>query len=97
MKYIGILFMSLMLLSFSANVFSQIATTVNLTGNASTLTITNNVATVVDDALVIEANGTLTDFTVSITGSYVLGDVLSYIGFHHQLIFAICLLFLCLM
>ena len=39
--------MSLMLLSFSANVFSQIATTVNLTGNASTLTITNNVATVV--------------------------------------------------
>ena len=79
-KYIGILFMSLMLLSFSANVFSQIATTVNLYGNASTLTITNNVATVVDDALVIEANGTLTDFTVSITGSYVLGDVLSYIG-----------------
>ena len=80
MKYIGILFMSLMLLSFSANVFSQIATTVNLTGNASTLTITNNVATVVDDALVIEANGTLTDFTVSITGSYVLGDVLFYNG-----------------
>ena len=80
MKYIGILFMSLMLLSFSANVFSQIATTVNLYGNTSTLTITNNVATVVDDALVIEANGTLTDFTVSITGSYVLGDVLSYNG-----------------
>ena len=80
MKYIGILFMSLMLLSFSANVFSQTATTVNLYGNASTLTITNNVATVVDDALVIEANGTLTDFTVSITGSYVLGDVLFYNG-----------------
>ncbi len=80
MKDIGILFMSLMLLSFSSKVFSQIATTVNLYGNASTLTITNNVATVVDDALVIEANGTLTDFTVSITGSYVLGDVLSYNG-----------------
>jgi len=80
MKYIGILFMSLMLLSFSTKVFSQIATTVNLSGNASTLTITNNVASVVDDALVISADGTLTDFTVSITGSYVLGDVLFYNG-----------------
>lgn len=80
MKYIGILFISLMLFFFPSKVFSQIATTVNLYGNASTLTITNNVSTVVDDALVIEANGTLTDFTVSITGSYVLGDELFYNG-----------------
>ena len=80
MKYIGILFISLMLFYFPSKVFSQIATTVNLYGNASTLTITNNVSTVVDDALVIEANGTLTDFTVSITGSYVLGDELFYNG-----------------
>ena len=80
MKYIGILFISLLLLSFSSEVFSQTATTVNLYGNTSTLTITNNVSTVVDDALVIEANGTLTDFTVSITGSYVSGDVLFYNG-----------------
>ena len=80
MKNIGILFISLMLFFFPSKVFSQIATTVNLYGSASTLTITNNVSTVVDDALVIEANGTLTDFTVSITGSYVLGDVLFYNG-----------------
>ena len=80
MKIFGILFMSLLLLSFSSEVFSQTATTVNLYGNTSTLTITNNVSTVVDDALVIEANGTLTDFTVSITGSYVSGDVLFYNG-----------------
>ncbi len=80
MKYIGILFISLMLFYFPSIVFSQIATSVNLYGNASTLTITNNVSTVVDDALVIEANGTLTDFTVSITGSYVLGDELFYNG-----------------
>ena len=75
-----LLFLSLILLSFTTQVFAQIATTVNLTGTASTLSIPNNVATVVDDALVLSANGILTDFTVTITGSYVIGDVLSYNG-----------------
>ena len=75
-----LLFLMLLLLSFTSKVFSQIATTVNLTGNASTLSIPNNVATVVDNALVINANGTLTDFTVTITGSYVIGDMLAYTG-----------------
>jgi uncharacterized protein (TIGR02145 family) len=75
-----LLYLSLLLLSFSTNVFSQIATTVNLTGNASTLSIPNNTATVVDDALVISANGILTNFTVTITGSYVNGDILAYNG-----------------
>jgi uncharacterized protein (TIGR02145 family) len=75
-----LLFLSLLLLSFTTQVFAQIATTVNLTGTASTLSIPNNVATVVDDALVLSANGILTDFTVTITGSYVIGDVLAYNG-----------------
>ncbi len=72
-------FLALLLFCFSTKALSQ-ATEVNVSGNTNTLTITNNVATVVDNALVITANGNITDFTISITGSYVTGDLLSYTG-----------------
>ena len=72
-------FLALLLFCFSIKALSQ-ATTVNVSGNTNTLTITNNVATVVDPDLVITADGNLTDFTISITGSYVTGDLLAYNG-----------------
>ncbi len=61
-------------------VHSQTASTVNLSGNQAVRTITNNVATIVDPELEIVSNGTLKDFTISITDSYTSGDVLSYTG-----------------
>ncbi len=60
--------------------FSQTASTVNVTGNPAVRSITNNVATVIDPELEIISNGTLKDFTVSITDSYTSGDALSYSG-----------------
>ena len=72
-------FLALLLFCFSIKALSQ-ATIVNVSGNANTLSITNNIATVVDPDLVITADGNLTDFTISITGSYVTGDLLSYTG-----------------
>ena len=69
----------LLVLCCSSKVFSQ-ATTVNIGGTSSTLTITNAVQTAVDPALTVSADGNLTDFTVTITGSYTAGDVLSYTG-----------------
>ena len=69
----------LLALCFASKVFSQ-ATTVNVAGTSSTLTIANNVETIVDPSLTITADGNLTDFTVSITGSYTAGDVLAYTG-----------------
>lgn len=60
-------------------VFSQ-ATTVNVAWTSNTLTITNNVSTAVDSGLTVTADGNLTDFTVTITGSYTTGDVLAYTG-----------------
>ena len=72
-------FLALLLFCFSIKALSQ-ATTVNVSGNTNTLSITNNVATVVDPDLVVTADGNLTDFTISITGSYVTGDLLAYNG-----------------
>lgn len=57
-----------------------ISTTINVTGTSSTLTITNAVQTAVDPLLTITADGSITSFTVSISGSYTTGDVLSYTG-----------------
>jgi uncharacterized protein (TIGR02145 family) len=74
-----LLFSTLLLLCISIKALSQ-ATEVNVSGNTNTLTITNNVVTVVDNALVVTANGNITDFTISITGSYVSGDLLAYTG-----------------
>jgi hypothetical protein len=72
-------FLALLLFCFSIKALSQ-ATEVNVSGNTNTLTITNNVVTVVDNAIEVTANGTITDFTISITGSYVPGDLLAYNG-----------------
>ena len=60
--------------------FGQSASTVQVNGTSSVNTISNNVATVVDPNLTISANGTITDFTVTITESFVTGDLLSYTG-----------------
>ncbi|MFV5692100.1 fibrinogen-like YCDxxxxGGGW domain-containing protein [Flavobacterium sp. LT1R49] len=73
------LYILLIVFCFASKVFSQ-ATTVNVAGASSTLTITNNIQTVVDPSLTITADGNLTDFIVSISGSYTAGDVLSYTG-----------------
>lgn len=49
-------------------------------GTSSANTINNNVATVVDDAIVVNSNGAIDGFTVTITSDYTDGDVLSYTG-----------------
>ncbi len=64
----------------SIQVFGQSATTVNVSGLGTSLTIQNNVATVVDANLSLSANGNITGFTISITGSYTSGDNLDYTG-----------------
>ena len=61
-------------------VYSQNATSVNISGTSSAVTINNNSATVVDPGIVIIANGNITGFTVSITGSYTSGDELGVTG-----------------
>ena len=73
------LYILLYALCLTSKLFSQ-ATTVNVSGASSILTITKAVQTTVDPALTITADGNLTDFTATITGSYATGDVLSYIG-----------------
>jgi hypothetical protein len=69
----------LITLFFVSTVFSQ-ATSINVDGTSSTLTITNAVQSTVDPLLTITANGDITAFIVTITGSYSAGDVLSYTG-----------------
>jgi len=59
---------------------AQTATQTNISGTNSTTTITNNTASVVDPNITLTANGTISGFTVSITGSYTTGDVLGYNG-----------------
>lgn len=76
-KYIK--YLSVIIFCLSSKVFSQ-ATTVNIAGTDSTLTIVNNVETSVDPLLSINADGNLTNFTVTITGSYTAGDILGYTG-----------------
>ncbi len=68
---------------FSLNPFclsSQTASSVNISGTTTVNAISNNTATVVDGGLILTSNGTLTGFTISITGSYTSGDVLNYTG-----------------
>ncbi|MCB0820978.1 MAG: hypothetical protein KDC13_10175, partial [Bacteroidetes bacterium] len=64
----------------SLGVFAQDATEVNISGSTAAYSIPNNTATVVAPELVIDANGNIDGFTVTITGSYTTGDVLSYTG-----------------
>ncbi len=66
------------LVSFDAS--AQTASQANVSGTTSINTITNNTASVVDAGLSLTANGTISGFTVTITGSYTSGDVLSYTG-----------------
>ncbi len=59
---------------------AQTATQVVITGGSSAYSIGNNIATVVDPEISITANGNISGFTVTITGSYTTGDVLAYNG-----------------
>lgn len=59
---------------------AQNATSLTISGGSGTNTISNNTATAVDNTITVNANGNITDFTVSITDSYTAGDVLSYSG-----------------
>lgn len=49
-------------------------------GTSTANTISNNVATVVDDAIIVNSNGSISGFTVTITSDYTDGDVLSFTG-----------------
>lgn len=49
-------------------------------GSSTANTISNNVATVVDDTIIVNSNGSISGFTVTITSDYTDGDVLSYRG-----------------
>ena len=62
------------------NAKSQTASTVSLNGTSSTNTVTKATASVVDPGLTISSDGTISGFTVQITGSYTSGDVLGYTG-----------------
>jgi hypothetical protein len=55
-------------------------TTMNITGTGTTISVTNNVATVVDGALNVTGTGTFSGFSVSITENYTSGDILDYTG-----------------
>lgn len=59
---------------------AQTATQVDVTGTTTTNTISNNVSTVVDPNLIVSSNGTINGFIVTITGTYMAGDVLTYTG-----------------
>lgn len=49
-------------------------------GSSTDNTINNNVATVVDDAIIVNSNGSIDGFTVTITSDYTDGDVLGFKG-----------------
>lgn len=67
-------------LSTFRQLYAQAATQVDVTGTTTTNAISNNVWTVVDPNLVVNANGNINGFIVTITGTYMPGDVLSYTG-----------------
>lgn len=67
--------------SNSAAVIVDIASpNINITGTTSVRSVVNNTATVVDPGLTVTGNLEISGFTVTITGSYTEGDVLSYTG-----------------
>jgi hypothetical protein len=70
----------LIFLMYGFGLRAQTATQVAVTGSTGTYSITNNLASVVDPGIVVTANGNISNFTVSITGSYTAGDVLAYNG-----------------
>lgn len=71
----------LVLLTCTAQLnYSQTASTVQVGVTSSTNTVTKATATVVDPNLTLTSDGTISGFTVQITGSYTNGDVLGYDG-----------------
>ncbi len=74
------LLFSLLMTTLVAGASAQTASQANVSGTNSTNTITNNTASVVDAGLTLTANGTISGFTVTITGSYTSGDILAYTG-----------------
>ena len=56
------------------------ATTINLGGSSSSLSVSYATATVVDPNLTITSNGDITGFRVQISQSYITGDILDYTG-----------------
>jgi PKD repeat protein len=60
--------------------YSQTASIVQVGGTNSSNTVPKATATVVDPNLTITSDGTISGFTVQITGSYTSGDVLGYNG-----------------
>jgi uncharacterized protein (DUF2141 family) len=76
----SVLLTALVVFNLFFQVFGQIATQVDVSGTTTTNTINNNVSTVVDPNLVVNSNGTINGFIVTITGTYMPGDVLTYTG-----------------
>lgn len=74
------LLFSLLMTTLVIDASAQTASQANVSGTNSTNTITNNTASVVDAGLTLTANGTISGFTVTITGSYTSGDILAYTG-----------------
>ena len=80
-KQIGFFFCIFLLAFLSNKAFSQSAATqMDITGNNSVNTISNNVASYVDPTISVTANGTINGFIVTITDSYFAGDILTYTG-----------------
>lgn len=77
-KKLACSFLLMVALVFDAS--AQTASQASVSGTTSVNTINNNTASVVDAGLSLTANGTISGFTVTITGSYTSGDVLSYTG-----------------
>ena len=58
----------------------QAGSQVNVAGTSSINSMNNNVSTIVDPAITVTGNGTITDFRVQITDSYTAGDILEFTG-----------------
>ncbi len=56
------------------------ATTLNISGTGTQISITNNTATVVDAGLLVAGDGHISGFTISITENYTPGDSLDFTG-----------------
>lgn len=61
-------------------VIQRPAASISITGSGTANSIVNNAATAIDASLSISAQDNITDFTVSISDSYITGDILSYTG-----------------
>lgn len=55
-----------------------VANSVNIQGTGSTISITNNQASIVDNGITVSSNGLINGFIVTIIDSYQTGDILAY-------------------